>query len=290
MKKITIKETFTNRGEASIERYFIDIDRYNPLTHEEEVICAQGIRAGDLKSFEKLINSNLRFVVSVAKQYQNSTIPLSDLINSGNEGLVLAAQKFDETKGFKFISYAVWWIRQSIIKNIMDNSKPIRLVSNKAQLLNKYKKIEEAHVQEHGELPNLDFVTKKLDIGEDSALEIMSLNKVKFTSLDLHVENGDDSSLTHADLLEDKESVSDLQKGLMRESLKKDLISCVSRLGKNEKYVLTKVFNLDGGGEESLESIGQVLNLSKERIRQIRDYGIYKISNSTHKNILVNYL
>jgi len=290
MKKIRIKETFTNRGEASVDRYFVDIDKYKPLTHEEEVICAQRIRAGDSKSFEKLINANLRFVVSVAKQYQNSIIPLSDLINSGNEGLVLAAQKFDETRGFKFISYAVWWIRQSIIKNIQDNSKPIRLVSNKAQLLNKYKKIEEAYIQEHGESPNLDFVSKKLDIDEDSAFEIMSLNKVKFTSLDLHVENGDDNSLTHADLLEDKDSVSNLQKVLMNESLKKDLVSCVARLGEKERYVLTKIFNLAGSGEKSLESIGEALNLSKERIRQLRDYGIYKISNSSHKNILVSYL
>lgn len=290
MKKVKMKQVFTNRDETSIERYFIDIDRYTPLTHEEEVICAQGIRAGDYKSFEKLINSNLRFVISVAKQYQNSSISLSDLINSGNEGLVLAAKKFDETRGFKFISYAVWWIRQSIIKTIQDNSKPIRLVSNKAQLLSKYKKIEGAYVQEHGEFPSLEFVSKKLDINIESAQEILSLSKVKFTSLDSCVENTDDSSTTHADMLEDSESLKNIQSNLHKESLRKDLLSCISRLSEKERYVLTKVFNLDGNGEMSLESIGVVLDLSKERIRQLRDLGISRISNSRNKNILVSYL
>jgi RNA polymerase primary sigma factor len=290
MKQVRIKQVFTNRDEQSIERYFIDVDKYKPLTHEEEIICAQGIRAGDYKSFEKLINSNLRFVISVAKQYQNSSIPLPDLINSGNEGLVLAAKKFDETKGFKFISYAVWWVRQSIIKNIQDNSKPIRLVSNKAQLLSKYKKIEDAYIQEHGEIPSVDFVSKKLDIDHDSAEEILSLSKIKFTSLDSTVDGEDDSAATHADLLEDSESLKNVQRNLNKESLRKDLINCISRLSEKEKYVLTKVFNLDGGGEMSLEAIGKDLGLSKERIRQLRDSGIHRISNSRNKNILVNYL
>lgn len=290
MKKAKMKQVFTNRDEESIERYFVDINKHRHLTHEEEIICAQGIRAGDYKSFEKLINSNLRFVISVAKQYQNSSIPLSDLINSGNEGLVLAAKKFDETKGFKFISYAVWWIRQSIVKSIQDNSKPIRLVSNKALLLSKYRKIEDIYVHEHGELPSLEFVSKKLDIDFESAKEILSLSKVKFTSLDSCVENTDDSSTTHADMLEDSESLKNLQNNLHKESLRKDLLSCISRLSEKERYVLTKVFNLDGDGEMSLESIGKVLDLSKERIRQLRDLGIFRITNSRNKNILFNYL
>ena len=146
MNKLKITKQITNRDELSIKKYFNEIDKYTPLTNSEEAACAQGVRSGDLKSFEKLITANLRFVVTIAKQYQNSSIPLPDLINSGNEGLVLAAKKFDETKGFRFISYAVWWIRQSIIKNIQDNSNPIRLVSNKFQLLAKYKKIENLYL------------------------------------------------------------------------------------------------------------------------------------------------
>jgi RNA polymerase primary sigma factor len=290
MKQVKIKQVFTNRNETSIERYFVEIDKYKPLTHEEEIICAQGIRAGDYKSFEKLINSNLRFVITVAKQYQNSSIPLPDLINSGNEGLILAAQKFDETKGFKFISYAVWWIRQSIIKNIQDNSKPIRLVSNKALLLSKYKKIEEAYVQKYGEFPSVEFVSKNLEIDHKSAEEILSLSKIKFTSLDCSVDGDDDSSATHADLLEDSDSLKNVQKNLNQESLRKDLISCISKLSEKEQYVLTKVFNLDGSGEMSLEAIGKDLKLSKERIRQLRDLAIYRISNSINKKVLVNYL
>jgi RNA polymerase primary sigma factor len=290
MKSLKNKQLFTNRDEKSIDRYFVDIDRYHPLTNEEEIICAQGIRAGDNKSFERLINSNLRFVISVAKQYQNSSIPLSDLINSGNEGLILAARKFDETKGFKFISYAVWWIRQSIIKNIQDNSKPIRLVSNKANLLNKYKKIEEVYIQEHGEFPSLEFVSKKLDLDYNSAEEIVSLSKIKFSSLDVSLDEGDDSTSTRAELLEDLDSLKNLQKQLNKESLRKDLLSLMSKLSKKEKYVLTKVFNLDDEGEMSLEEIGKSLNLSKERIRQLRDLAIYRISNIKNKKVLFNYL
>ena len=216
MNKLKITKQITNRDELSIKKYFNEIDKYTPLTNSEEAACAQGVRSGDLKSFEKLITANLRFVVTIAKQYQNSSIPLPDLINSGNEGLVLAAKKFDETKGFRFISYAVWWIRQSIIKNIQDNSNPIRLVSNKFQLLAKYKKIENLYLQKFGELPSLKFVSNELEIDDESAEEIIALSKRKFTSLDLNVENYDDGSPTKADLLEDFESLSNMQKILIK--------------------------------------------------------------------------
>jgi RNA polymerase primary sigma factor len=290
MRKLRITQNFTNREEKSVERYFLDIDKYKPLTHEEEVICAQKIRAGDLKSLEKLTKANLRFVVSVAKQYQYSSIPLPDLINSGNEGLVTAAYKFDESKGFKFISYAVWWIRQSIIKSIQDNAKPVRFSSNKTLLLAKYKKVEDAYLQVHGELPSIDYVSKIMEIDEESAEEIMNLNKVKFSSLDTGLNQGEETTETQADILPDNDSLKNLQRNIMQDSLRKDLLDCISKLTEKEKFILIKLFNLDGKGEETLEEIGKKLNLSKERIRQIRDNAISRASSIKNREILLNYL
>jgi RNA polymerase primary sigma factor len=290
MRKLRITQNFTNREEKSVERYFLDIDKYQPLTHEEEVICAQKIRAGDLKSLEKLTKANLRFVVSVAKQYQYSSIPLPDLINSGNEGLVTAAYKFDESKGFKFISYAVWWIRQSIIKSIQDNAKPVRFSSNKTLLLAKYKKVEDAYLQVHGELPSIDYVSKIMEIDEESAEEIMNLNKVKFSSLDTGLNQGEETTETQADILPDNDSLKNLQRNIMQDSLRKDLLDCISKLTEKEKFILIKLFNLDGKGEETLEEIGKKLNLSKERIRQIRDNAISRASSIKNREILLNYL
>ena len=290
MTKLRITQNFTNREEKSVERYFLDIDKYQPLTHEEEVICAQKIRAGDLKSLEKLTKANLRFVVSVAKQYQYSSIPLPDLINSGNEGLVTAAYKFDESKGFKFISYAVWWIRQSIIKSIQDNAKPVRFSSNKTLLLAKYKKVEDAYLQVHGELPSIDYVSKIMEIDEESAEEIMNLNKVKFSSLDTGLNQGEETTETQADILPDNDSLKNLQRNIMQDSLRKDLLDCISKLTEKEKFILIKLFNLDGKGEETLEEIGKKLNLSKERIRQIRDNAISRASSIKNREILLNYL
>jgi len=290
VRKLRITQNFTNREEKSVERYFLDIDKYKPLTHEEEVICAQKIRVGDLKSLEKLTKSNLRFVVSVAKQYQYSSIPLSDLINSGNEGLVTAAYKFDESKGFKFISYAVWWVRQSIIKSIQDNAKPVRFSSNKTLLLAKYKKVEDAYLQVHGELPSIDYVSKIMEIDEESAEEIMNLSKVKFSSLDSGLNQGEETTETQADILPDNDSLKNLQRNIMQDSLRKDLLGCISKLTEKEKFILIKLFNLDGKGEETLEEIGKKLNLSKERIRQIRDNAISRASSIKNREILLNYL
>ena len=184
MRGLKIFNSITQRDSNSIEKYLQQINKIPVLTPEQEIICAKKIKEGDKASLDKLIVSNLRFVVSVSKQYHVGGVSLSDLIEAGNEGLIIAANKFDHTKGFKFISYAVWWVRQSIIKYIQDNGKLVRVSSNKLAILTKYKKIEEQYIQQNSEIPTAEYVSKKMNLKIHEAEEIQKINSYTFFSID----------------------------------------------------------------------------------------------------------
>lgn len=277
MREIKIFNSITQRDSDSIQKYLQEINKIPILSPEEEVLCSKKIKEGDEKSLERLITSNLRFVVSVAKQYHVGGVSLSDLIESGNEGLIISAKKFDHTKGFKFISYAVWWIRQSIIKFIQDNGKLVRVSSNKLTILTKYKKLEEDYIQKNNELPTPEYVSKKMNIRIDEAEEIQKINSYSFFSIDQKIDEEDGSSLTYSDGLEDEDSLYNIEKKLNNESLKKDLYKYLNTISQREKFVLTKLYNLDGEGDYNLETLSKVMELSKEMVRQIKASAFKKL-------------
>lgn len=290
MRGLKIFNSITNRDSNSIEKYLQEINKIPVLNTEEEFLCAKKIKEGDEKSFERLIVSNLRFVVSVAKQYHVNGVSLSDLIESGNEGLIIAAKKFDHTKGFKFISYAVWWIRQSIIKYIQDNGKLIRVSSNKLTLLTKYKKIEEQYIQQNSEIPSAEYVSKKMSLRLEEAEEIQKINSYSFLSLDQKIDEENESSANYSDSLIDEESLDLIEKELNKDSLKKELNIYLNKISEREKFVLVKLFNLDGEGEHNLETLSKVMNLSKEMVRQIREKAFRKLLAKSGIRKLENYL
>jgi RNA polymerase primary sigma factor len=290
MRGLKIFNSITQRDSNSIEKYLQQINKIPVQTPEQELECAKKIKEGDQKSLDKLIVSNLRFVVSVAKQYHVGGVSLSDLIESGNEGLIIAAKKFDHTKGFKFISYAVWWIRQSIIKYIQDNGKLVRVSSNKLALLTKYKKIEEKYIQQNSEIPTAEYISKKMNLKIHEAEEIQKINSYSYLSLDQKVNEDDDSSINYSESLEDEESLLKIQTKLNNESLKKDLYIYLNTISEREKFVLTKLFNLDGEGDYNLETLSKLMNLSKEMVRQIKVSAFKKLLAKRGIRKLENYL
>lgn len=290
MRGLKIFNSITNRDSNSIEKYLQQINKIPVQTSEQEIFCAKKIKEGDKASLDKLIVSNLRFVVSVAKQYHVGGVSLSDLIEAGNEGLIMAANKFDHTKGFKFISYAVWWIRQSIIKYIQDNGKLVRVSSNKLTLLTKYKKIEEQYIQQNSDIPTAEYVSKKMNLKLHEAEEIQKINSYSFFSLDQKVDDEEESSVNYSDYLEDEDSFSDMEKNLNNESLRKELDIFLKKISERERYVLTKLFNLDGEGDYNLETLSKVMGLSKEMVRQIKVTAFKKLLNKSGIRKLENYL
>jgi len=290
MRGLKIFNSITQRDSNSIEKYLQQINKIPVQTPEQELECAKKIKEGDQKSLDKLIVSNLRFVISVAKQYHVGGVSLSDLIESGNEGLIISAKKFDHTKGFKFISYAVWWIRQSIIKYIQDNGKLVRVSSNKLALLTKYKKIEEKYIQQNSEIPTAEYISKKMNLKIHEAEEIQKINSYSYLSLDQKVNEDDDSSINYSESLEDEESLLKIQTKLNNESLKKDLYIYLNTISEREKFVLTKLFNLDGEGDYNLETLSKLMNLSKEMVRQIKVSAFKKLLAKRGIRKLENYL
>jgi len=285
MRQLKITKSITNRESASLDKYLQEIGRYELISVEEEVELAQRIRKGDQEAIEKLTQANLRFVVSVAKQYQNQGLTLPDLINEGNLGLIKAAEKFDETRGFKFISYAVWWIRQSIMQAINEQSRIVRLPLNQVSSLSKYNKAVAEFEQQHQRRPTADELSKLLDLPKEKVMDTMRVSG-RHVSVDAPFAEGEDNSLL--DVLENTDSpIAD--RGLINESLSKEIERAFSTLTERERLILKLSFGI-GMPEMSLEEIGEKFGLTRERVRQIREKAIRRLRNTSRSNLLKSYL
>ena len=287
MRQLKITNKITARETQSIDKYLNDISKIPLLNAEEEGILAKRIREGDKVALERMINANLRFVVSVAKQYQNQGLSLSDLINEGNIGLMKACMRFDETKGFKFISYAVWWIRQSILQSIVDSSRLVRLPLNRLGSYNKVAEVNSSFLQENQREPTLDELSEILNI-KKSDIDIMIKGTTRHTALDARMANDDDSS-AFVDLMNDTDNRLP-DELLMEQSLDKDVELCLSTLTEKEVEIITLYYGLNGFRPMNLVEIGEEFNLTRERVRQIKESAIRKMRNSTLKNTLRTYL
>lgn len=287
MKQLKITTKITSRDSYSIDRYLSEIARMPVLSEDEEVRLAKKIRDGDNEALDKLIKSNLRFVVSVAKQYQNHGLSLNDLINEGNIGLIKAALRFDETKGFKFISYAVWWIRQSILNAIVEYPRMVRVPMNKATLYAKISKESHDFEQKNERQPSIEELSETLDMKyEELRLLMLSLNY--HSSLDTPVGDDDDTNLI--DLIGDSSQPTP-DNLLMQESLYKDIEDVLTLLSKREITILSLFYGLQGMSRSySLEEIGSRLDLTRERVRQIKDKALRKMRKSSVKKFLLSHL
>jgi RNA polymerase primary sigma factor len=285
MRQLKITKSITNRESASLDKYLQEIGRYELISVEEEVELAQRIRKGDQTAIEKLTRANLRFVVSVAKQYQNQGLSLPDLINEGNLGLIKAAEKFDETRGFKFISYAVWWIRQSIMQAINEQSRIVRLPLNQVSSLSKYNKAVAEFEQTNQRKPTPDELAIILDMPREKIIDTMRVSG-RHVSVDAPFVQGEDNSLL--DVLDNPDSpIAD--KGLINESLSREIDRAFSTLTERERTILKLSFGI-GGLEMSLEEIGEQFGLTRERVRQIREKAIRRLRNTSRSNLLKPYL
>lgn len=285
MRQLKIKKSITNRENASFERYLQEIGREELLTVEQEVELAQRIKKGDSKALEKLTKANLRFVVSVAKQYQNHGLSLQDLINEGNVGLIKAAEKYDETRGFKFISYAVWWIRQSIQQAIAEKSNLIKMPINQVETLNKITHASNKFEQEHGRRPSLDEMAENLNIEEDKIEDIVKASR-RHVSADAPIGSGEGNSLFDV-IASDEETQADRE--LVTESLREEIYRMLNVLNDRERIVITSFFGINQA-EQTMAEIAIKCNLTRERVRQIKEKAIRKLRNNTRNKLLKSYL
>ena len=286
MRQLKISKQITNRESQSLDKYLQEIGKVDLLTPDEEVMLAQKIREGDQLSLERLTKANLRFVVSVAKQYQNQGLSLGDLINEGNLGLIKAAQRFDETRGFKFISYAVWWIRQSILQALAEQSRIVRLPLNRVGSLNKISKTFSDLEQKFEREPSPEELAAVLEI---SAAEVVDTLKIsgRHVSMDAPFVQGEENSLL--DVLEnDGEDKPD--SGLINDSLRKEVQRALSTLTQREADVITLYFGLNGEHAMTLEEIGEKFNLTRERVRQIKEKAIRRLRHTSRSKALKTYL
>jgi len=283
---VKITKQYTNRENQSLDKYLHEIGKEDLLTPEQEIELAIEIKKGNAQALEKLVKANLRFVVSVAKQYQNQGLSLGDLINEGNLGLIKAAKRFDETRGFKFISYAVWWIRQSILQALAEQSRIVRLPLNRVGALNKIGKAYSALEQEFEREPRPEELAKELDMDVD---EIISALKVagRHVSVDAPFANGDENRLLDV-LTDDDELAPD--SNLMSTSLKKEIERAISTLSTREAEVIKLYFGLDYDSPLTLEEIGEKFNLTRERVRQIKEKAIRRLRHASRSRNLRAYL
>ncbi len=285
MRQLKISKSITNRESASLDKYLQEIGHEELLTTDEEVELAQRIRKGDKRALERLTKANLRFVVSVAKQYQNQGLSLPDLINEGNVGLIKAAEKFDETRGFKFISYAVWWIRQSILQAIAEQSRLVRLPLNQVGSVNKIARELSRFEQEHERKPSVDEIAERVDLPEDKIADAMKANS-RHVSMDAPIADGEDSSMI--DFLAGDSSNTDRE--LAIESLKAEVSRILKLLTDKEQKVLRAFFGIDGSPEMTLDEIGEKYNLTRERVRQIKEKALRRLRRNTKNKLLKSYL
>ena len=285
MRQLKISKSITNRESASLDKYLQEIGHEELLSVDEEVELAQKIRKGDRRALERLTRANLRFVVSVAKQYQNQGLSLPDLINEGNVGLIKAAEKFDETRGFKFISYAVWWIRQSILQAIAEQSRIVRLPLNQVGSVNKINRELNKFEQEHERRPSVDEIADRIDLPEDKIEEAMKVNN-RHVSMDAPFVDGEDNSLL--DVLADNDMPM-ADKALVQESLRKEIDRAIELLNDREQKVVRAFFGI-GSPEMTLEEIGDKYNLTRERVRQIKEKAIRRLRHNTKNKLLKTYL
>ena len=286
MRQLKITKQVPNRETASLDKYLQEIGKVDLITAEEEVELAQRIKAGDQIALEKLTKANLRFVVSVAKQYQNQGLTLPDLINEGNLGLIKAAQRFDETRGFKFISYAVWWIRQSILQALAEQSRIVRLPLNKIGSINKINKTYAFLEQAHERAPSAEEIAKELDMTINDVKESLK-NSGRHVSMDAPLVEGEDSNLY--DVLNSGESPNP-DRTLLHESLRTEIERALETLTPREADVVRLYFGLGNQHAMTLEEIGETFDLTRERVRQIKEKAIRRLKHTSRSKILKTYL
>lgn len=284
MYQLKIAPSITNREGEALERYLQDIGRAEMISPEEEVELSIRIQRGDHHALTRLVRANLRFVVSVAKQYQSKGLSLIDIINEGNVGLIKAAQRFDPTRGFKFISYAVWWIRQSILQAISEKSRLVRLPSNQEGLISKIKKYRNAFMQKHQREPNANEISVALDIEEDKVAIALDTS-VRPVSMDAPVSENDDTAII--DLITTNDVTTD--RGLEVESLSTQLSIALSTLPEREQQIIKMSFGINQP-ERSLDEISQYIGLSKERVRQLKEKAIKTLQMPHTKTLLRSYI
>ena len=285
MRQLKITKSITNRESAALEKYLQEIGKEEMVTAEEEVELAQRIRKGDQKALERLTKANLRFVVSVAKQYQNQGLSLADLINEGNMGLIKAAERFDETRGFKFISYAVWWIRQSILQAIAEQSRIVRLPLNQVGSVAKINRVLSKFEQENERRPSVDEISERIDLPEDKIDDALRVQN-KHISMDAPIYEGEEGNMLDT-MVNDDSPMADYQ--LLKESLKEEIHSALNGLSEREKSVIEAFYGI-GMPEMTLDEIGSKYGLTRERVRQIKEKAIRRLRNTTYNDVLKTYL
>ena len=285
MRQLKITKSITNRESASLDKYLQEIGKEDLITVEEEVELAQRIKKGDHAALEKLTRANLRFVVSVAKQYQNQGLSLPDLINEGNLGLIKAAEKFDETRGFKFISYAVWWIRQSILQALAEQSRIVRLPLNQVGSLNKINKAFSKFEQEHERKPSPEELAESLDLPAEKVADTLKVSG-RHISVDAPFVDGEDNSLL--DVLPNSDSPN-ADRSLIQESLAREIDRALATLTERESDIIRLFFGI-GCQDMTLEEIGERFGLTRERVRQIKEKAIRRLRHTSRSKLLKSYL
>lgn len=285
MRQLKITKAITNRENASLDKYLQEIGHEELISAEEEVELARRIKTGDRKALEKLTKANLRFVVSVAKQYQNQGLSLPDLINEGNIGLLKAAEKFDETRGFKFISYAVWWIRQSILQAIAEQGRVVRLPLNQVGSVNRINKVLSKFEQENERRPSVDEIADKTDLPHEKIEDVLKVN-TRQVSVDAPMADGDGTSMI--DFMQ-SDSDSSTDEELLKESLRAEIASAISVLNDRERNVIEAFYGINQP-ECTMEEIGKKYGLTRERVRQIREKAIRRLKQNTQNKMLKAYL
>jgi RNA polymerase primary sigma factor len=286
MRQLKISKSITNRETASLDKYLQDIGKEELITADEEVQLAQRIRQGDQWALEKLCKANLRFVVSVAKQYQNQGLSLPDLINEGNLGLIKAARRFDETRGFKFISYAVWWIRQSILQALAEQARIVRLPLNQVGSLSKLNKATVRLEQKYERPPSADEIAKELEIPQHKVEETMRMS-TRTVSMDAPLDQDEEVKLLDVFVAEDTPSTDDK---LIRESLAQEIQRSLSTLTEKEREIINLFYGIGVPHSYSLEEIGAMFDLTRERVRQIKEKAIRRLKHSSRSKMLKTYL
>lgn len=286
MRQLKISKSITNRETASLDRYLADIGRESLITADEEVHLAQRIKLGDQAALEKLCKANLRFVVSVAKQYQNQGLSLPDLINEGNVGLIKAARRFDETRGFKFISYAVWWIRQSILQALAEQSRIVRLPLNQVGSLSKMSKASIRLEQRFERLPSNDELAIELEISESKVAETIRMSS-RIVSMDAPIDQDEETKLVDVFVNEDSLGTDE---NLIRESLAKEIQRSLSTLAEKERDIINMFYGIGVPHSYTLDEIGSKFDLTRERVRQIKEKALRRLKHSSRSKLLKSYL